>query len=52
LKSLEVLEKWNAGLEAKIEDLLKNAPEADSDFRDYALFPMRRGIAVKTPEGK
>jgi len=52
MKAIEVLDKWNEDLEAKIEALLKNAPEADSDFRDYCLFPNRRGIAVKNPEGK
>ncbi|CDW71944.1 aldo keto reductase family protein [Stylonychia lemnae] len=46
LKALEIYKKWNKELEAKIEAILKNAPQLDMDFRNFAPLTSRRQVSL------
>jgi hypothetical protein len=38
--------KWNKDIQARIEALIKNAPEPRINFREFSILPQRREVAV------
>ena len=47
VKAIEIYQKWNKDLEARIQTLLGNNPEPRIDFRCFAPLPQRRDIAIQ-----
>ena len=54
LKSLEVSKKLTPEILLEIEEVLKNAPEGETDFRTWKMLPSRRNLllGVKYPPEK
>lgn len=52
LGALELMKKWTPELEKKIEEVMQNKPEPQTNFRTWQPFPDRRSVSVEYPKAQ